>query len=45
LEESVYSALFHSRMRIPADRREWVIELIGPERAYRCPSIGLRRKE
>jgi predicted nucleic acid-binding protein len=40
LQEAVYSALLHARMRIPSGCRDWVIELIGPDRANRCPSLS-----
>jgi predicted nucleic acid-binding protein len=44
LREAVYAALIHARMRVPADYRDWVIELVGPDRACHCPSLGLTRK-
>jgi hypothetical protein len=44
LQEAVYAALFHARMRVPPDCRGWVMELVGPDRACRCPSLGLTRK-
>jgi predicted nucleic acid-binding protein len=40
LGEIIYSALRWSRMRIPSDRRDWIISLIGKERARNCPSLG-----
>jgi hypothetical protein len=40
LGEVIYSALRWSRMRIPSDRRDWIISLIGKERARNCPSLG-----
>ena len=36
----VYAALFHARMRVPIQCREWVVALIGLERARSCPSLG-----
>jgi predicted nucleic acid-binding protein len=44
LREAVYAALFHARMRVPPECRGWVMELVGPDRACRCPSLGLTRK-
>ncbi len=32
----VFNSMLHARMRIPADRRAWVVELIGEERATQC---------
>jgi predicted nucleic acid-binding protein len=32
----VFNSMQHARMRIPADRRAWVMELIGEERAKQC---------
>jgi predicted nucleic acid-binding protein len=42
LADAVYSALVHARMRIPAPARSWIEELIGPDRAGACPSLGSR---
>jgi predicted nucleic acid-binding protein len=36
----IFSALRHSRMRVPADRRAHIIKLIGKERARTCTSLG-----
>lgn len=44
LREAVYAALVHARMRVPADCRDWVMELVGSDLACRCPSLGLARK-
>lgn len=38
--ELIYSALLWARMRIPSERRDWIISLIGKERARNCPSLG-----
>ena len=40
LGDVVYAALLHARMRIPANCRAWVTELVGPDRACRCHSLG-----
>lgn len=40
VQEAVYSALVHARMRVSHAMRPWVVDLIGPERAVRCPSLG-----
>ncbi len=39
--EVVHSALIHARMRVPRHCREWVLQLIGGERAAQCRSIGM----
>jgi hypothetical protein len=44
LQEAVHSALLHARMRVPPGCRDWVIELVGLDRASRCPSLGPTRK-
>jgi predicted nucleic acid-binding protein len=38
--EIVFSALHHSRMRVPSDRKADIIKLIGRDRARACPSLG-----
>jgi predicted nucleic acid-binding protein len=38
----VFSALKHSRMRVPPDGMDWVVRLIGEERARQCSSLGSR---
>lgn len=38
----VYAALRHARMRVPDECREWVLSVVGAERARECPSIGAR---
>jgi predicted nucleic acid-binding protein len=40
--DAVFSALKHARMRVPADGLDWIVELVGTERAAQCPSLGLR---
>lgn len=40
--DAVFSALKHACMRVPADGLEWVLGLIGAERAGQCPSLGVR---
>lgn len=40
LGEIFYSALFHARMRVPLEYRQWMHTLIGPERSKRCPNLG-----
>ena len=42
LADAVFSALAHARMRVPSEFREWVVDLIGRERAVRTPSLGRR---
>ncbi len=46
LADAIYSALFHARMRVPAEMRKWVLDLIGKVRAEECPCLGsVRRNE
>jgi predicted nucleic acid-binding protein len=40
LAEAVFLMLIHARTRVPQASRRWVVELIGQERAEKCPSIG-----
>jgi len=40
LADAVFSALIHARMRVPVEFRKWVLELIGKDRASKCPSLG-----
>jgi hypothetical protein len=40
LGELIYAALFHARMRVPVECRDWICALIGPERTRSCPSLG-----
>ena len=42
LADAVFSALIHARMRVPSEFREWVVDLIGRDRASRSPSLGRR---
>lgn len=37
--DALYLALRHGRMRIPAERRDEVVELIGRARALECPCL------
>jgi len=39
LADAVFNALYYGRMRILAHHAEWVVNLIGPERAGRCMSL------
>ena len=48
LAEAVFNALYYGRMRVPAGRHvDWVVNLIGPERAEQCVSLSrsVRRVE
>jgi predicted nucleic acid-binding protein len=36
LADAVYEALFSARMRVPAHHMEWVVSLIGADRAVTC---------
>ena len=38
-KKAVYNALHLARMRIPEDRQEYVVELIGKNLAVHCPSL------
>jgi predicted nucleic acid-binding protein len=40
--DAVFAALTYARMRVPADRLDWVVELVGTERAGQCSSLGVR---
>ena len=42
LSDAVFAALIHARMRVPSEFREWVVGLIGEDRALRSPSLGRR---
>ena len=42
LADAVFSALINARMRVPSEFREWVVDLIGRDRASRSPSLGRR---
>lgn len=39
LRDAVYNALHYGRMRVPEPYLDWVISLIGIERARKCPSL------
>jgi hypothetical protein len=39
LADAVFSSLLHARMRVPGDHVDWVVTLVGQERASRCPSL------
>lgn len=39
LEKAVLGALLHARMQVPAHRIEWVVRLIGTEKASTCSSL------
>ena len=41
LSEAVFNALYHGRMRVPPRHREWVVDVVGEERARRCSSLPL----
>lgn len=40
--DAVFSALKHARMRVPTDGLDWIVELVGVERAEQCLSLGVR---
>jgi hypothetical protein len=40
LADACFSALAHAKMRVSKEAMAWVIEMIGQERAQRCPSLG-----
>ena len=39
LPDAIFEALMRGRMRVPACRCDWVVDLIGAERAGRCASL------
>lgn len=39
LADGVFNALYHGRMRVLAQHVNWVVNLIGPERAAQCVSL------
>lgn len=39
LVQAVFQALLQARMRVPPERMDWVVRLIGRERAAQCPSL------
>ena len=42
LAEAIFGALYHGRMRVPEHYGQWVVDVIGPERAARCRSLPRR---
>jgi len=40
LADAVFSALTYARMGVPIEYRKWVLDLIGKDRAAKCPSLG-----
>lgn len=40
IAEIIYSALRNARMRVPLQKRAWVVELIGEIRSRECISLG-----
>lgn len=46
LIDGVFNALSHGRMRVPVQHVNWVVNLIGPERAAQCVSLpkAVRRR-
>ena len=47
LAEAVFNALYNGRMRVLAHHVDWVVDLVGPERAGQCASLprSVRRVE
>ena len=39
LADGVFNALYHGRMRVLSQHVNWVVNLIGPERAAQCVSL------
>lgn len=39
LSDAVFNALYHGRMRVLAKHLDWVVNLIGSERAAQCSSL------
>jgi hypothetical protein len=39
LRDAVFAALQHARMRVLPQHIEWVVRLIGQDRARECPSL------
>lgn len=46
LADGVFNALYHGRMRVLSQHVNWVVNLIGPERAAQCVSLpkAVRRR-
>ena len=42
LAEAIFGALYRGRMRVPEHYGQWVVDVIGPERAARCRSLPSR---
>lgn len=45
LAEAVYSALKAARMRVAPNQIDWVLKIIGPERASECTSLPKNTKQ
>jgi predicted nucleic acid-binding protein len=45
LAEAVFGALREARMRVTDPHLVWVVELIGRERAFQCPSLPRKARE
>jgi len=43
-QDCIYSALFYARMRVPAEFQDWVVNLIGRDRACLCSSLTIHRE-
>jgi len=39
LREAVFMALLRGRMQVPAHDLDWILDLIGPAKAAKCPSL------
>ena len=40
LADALFSALIDARMGVPSQFRGWIVDVIGKERAAKCPSLG-----
>ena len=45
LADAITQALLSARMRVPAHHIEWVVGVIGSERAAECPSLPRRARQ
>lgn len=45
LRQAIIGALRIGQMRVPPRFEQWVVDLIGPEEAIRCPSLPRRLRE
>ncbi len=45
LSEAVYNALRTARMRVPLDQVEWVLKVVGSDKASECPSLPRKAKQ